>query len=299
MATHTDPSVRHEAVLLIAARDSNPNGDPDAGNMPRQDPETEQGLMSDGSIKRKARDYVLLTRAGKEGLAIYHQSETALNALQRQAYESLDLSTKGKKGNANRETQTIAQEFMARTYFDIRMFGAVMTTGDHKTGQIQGPVQVSWARSIDPILPVQAGITRVSITREQDFENKRTEMGSRWVVPFGLYRASVTYNPFLAKASQVTEADLALLWEAFVHSWEFTRSAARPDVSCAGLYVFSHSSALGNASARRVLNCLEVVRRRDVEFPRDRDDYEYRVRKADLPQGVTVESLHETVPEQG
>ncbi len=290
---HSDAKRRHDAVLLFDVVDGNPNGDPDAGNQPRVDPETMQGLVSDVAIKRKVRDWIDATRGGDGQFKIYVQSGAILNAQHDRAYKALGLKSTGAKQDA--ETVSAARQWMCENFYDVRMFGAVMTTGVN-CGQVRGPVQVTFARSIDRIVPLDLSITRVAVTRPEDAkvvitedrsEGKQTEMGRKALVPYGLYRAHVFFNPHFAIQTGATDEDLELFWQALVNMWDVDRSASRGMMTCRGLYVFSHDSPLGNAPAHKLLERISVPKSR-VDAPRSFGDYEVVVDDADLPPGVTL-----------
>jgi CRISPR-associated protein Csd2 len=292
-----DPVRRHDFVLLFDVQDGNPNGDPDAGNLPRVDPETMQGLVTDVSLKRKVRDWVHLARGDEDAYKIYVQSGgEALNTKHERAYKALEIASTGTR--QKREDVDKARQWMCANFFDIRMFGAVMTTGVN-CGQVRGPIQLTFARSIDPVTPLDLSITRVAITRAEDAavavgddgtgtSGKQTEMGRKALIPYGLYRAHGFYNPSLAHQTGSSEEDLALFWDALQQMWDADRSASRGMMACRGLYVFSHERPLGNAPAHRLFDKVTVVRRPDVEAPRGFTDYEVIVAEQDLPTGVTL-----------
>ncbi len=280
MATPTDVTNRQDFVLLFDVTDGNPNGDPDAGNLPRVDPETMQGLVTDVAIKRKVRDFVDLARGDEGRFKIYIQAGgPALNTIHERAYTSLGLKstgTKQAKGDVDH-----ARQWMCENFYDIRTFGAVMTTGVN-CGQVRGPVQVTFARSIDRILPFDLSITRVAVTRAEDAAvvtaddgttgGKQTEMGRKAIVPYGLYRAHGFFNPHFAAATGVTGEDLALFWQALELMWDQDHSAARGEMRCRGLYVFSHDSSLGNAASHRLFDLIATPPS-TVEAPRKFADY--------------------------
>ncbi len=300
MDVHMDAGRRHDFVLLFDVGDGNPNGDPDAGNLPRVDPETMQGLVTDVALKRKVRDFVDAAR-GREGrFKIYVQSGEALNSKHQRAYDATGLvSTGSKQKKGDVET---ARAWMCDNFYDIRLFGAVMTTGVN-AGQVRGAVQLTFARSLDPIVPLDLSITRVAITKQEDAEvaiaedtgdaagGKTTEMGRKAVVPYGLYRAYGFYNPHFAEKTGVTDEDLGLFWQALQQMWDLDRSAARGFMACRGLYVFSHESKLGNAPAQSLLERVRVCRRNEVETPRAFQDYQVTVNVENLPDGVTVRRI--------
>lgn len=292
-APYCDPERRHDFVLLFDVRDGNPNGDPDAGNLPRVDPETMQGIVTDVCLKRKIRNYVdLLYGANynhldhdEQGYGIFvRDSGVALNAKIRDAAEQL-----GAEKSKKRENPDIRAE-LCRRYYDIRIFGSVLSTGDYNAGQVRGPVQLTFARSIDPIAPLDLSITRVAITREG--ESKETEIGRKPIVPYGLYRAHGFFSPALAKQTGVSRDDLRLLWEAMLHMFEHDRSAARGEMTLRGLYVFTHNSPRGNAPAHALFERIVVQRKDGIEAPRAFSDYVVSVADS-LPDGVQLYRLHE------
>ncbi len=292
-----DVARRHDFVLLFDVTDGNPNGDPDAGNLPRVDPETMQGLVTDVALKRKVRDWVDALRGAEAHFKIYVQSGEALIAKHQRAYDDLGLKSTGAKqslGDVER-----ARDWMCHNFYDVRMFGAVMSVGVN-CGQVRGPLQLTFARSLDPIVPLDLAITRVAVTRLEDAQvvaaddeggemrGKQTEMGRKALVPYGLYRAHGFFNPHFARATGVDGEDLALFWEALQRMWDLDRSASRGQLALRGLYVFSHDSSLGNAPAHRLFERVEVRRRPGVRAPRRFDDYDVQVAAGDLPAGVTL-----------
>ena len=291
---HLDPARRHDAVLLFDVADGNPNGDPDAGNLPRVDPETMQGLVSDVAVKRKVRDWVDLAKGAQERYKIYVQSDVPLNLMHQRAYTALGKTPKGAK--EERDTVRAAREWMCDNFFDIRTFGAVMSTGVN-AGQVRGPVQVTFARSIDPIVPMEVSITRIAITTEKDATGsdggggKTTEMGRKALVPYALYRANVFVSPQQARSTGFDSIDLGLVWDALQGMWDLDHSAARGTMACRGIAVFSHENPLGNAPAHRLLERVRVARREGVAAPRAFADYAVAVDDADLPAGVTLTPL--------
>jgi len=300
MTAHNDVNRRHDFVLLFDVSDGNPNGDPDAGNLPRVDPETMQGLVTDVAIKRKVRDWVDTARGDQGRFKIYIQSGgPALNALHERAYEDLKLTSTGAK--QTRDDVDKARAWMCQNFYDIRVFGAVMTTGVN-CGQVRGPVQITFARSIDPIVPLDLSITRVAVTRKEDarvvvaeegagVSGKQTEMGRKALVPYGLYRAHGFFNPHFAKQTGVTEEDMDLFWQALQQMWDLDRSSSRGMMACQGLYAFSHESSLGNAPASRLFERVRVTARPGVVAARTFGDYTVEVDAADLPEGVTLTRL--------
>ncbi|OSX53499.1 type I-C CRISPR-associated protein Cas7/Csd2 [Anoxybacillus ayderensis] len=340
---YIDPKKRHEFVLLFDVKDGNPNGDPDAGNMPRVDPETMHGIVTDVAIKRKIRDYV----ATVLGKPIFIQSHTALNTIIFQVYQEIgvqlaatDLSEEEKENTVlmdwialleekgvvleegriiytgedvkdadirkkftegleeaglkkqlepmlrniakrlaqaaknmkiDEQTRQKAQYALCQKYYDIRMFGAVMSTGLN-AGQVRGPMQLTFSRSVDPVFPWDLTITRTAITKESDRRRKQTEMGRKPLIPYGLYRLHGFYNPFFGERTGVTEEDLADFWDALVHLFSFDHSAARGEMNVRGLYIFSHETAKGSAPAHKLFELVQVERRQE-ESPRSFNDY--------------------------
>lgn len=298
-AAHLDPARRHDFVLLFDVADGNPNGDPDAGNLPRIDPETNQGLVTDVALKRKVRDWVDLARGHEERFKIYVQNKgDALNDLNQRAYTALGIKSTGSK--QRREDVESTRAWMCDNFYDIRTFGAVMTTNVN-AGQVRGPLQMTFARSIDPIVPLDISITRVAITRPEDARvvsgdgdeqgGKTTEMGRKALVPYGLYRGHGFFVPSFAARTGFSAEDLELFWTALQQMWDVDRSASRGMMACRGLYVFSHESALGNAPAHTLLERIDVTRNGDIEAPRSFRHYTVSVNDADLPDGVTLTRL--------
>lgn len=299
----TDTNRRHDFVLLFDVRDGNPNGDPDAGNLPRLDPETMQGLVTDVAIKRKVRDYIDLARGDEGRFKIYIQSGgDALNTIHQRAYDDLRLKSTGSK--QKREDIDRVRGWMCHNFYDIRTFGAVMTTGVN-CGQVRGPVQMTFARSIDPITPLDLSITRVAVTRPEDAavvtseeeggqtSGKQTEMGRKSLVPYGLYRSHGFVNPHFGTRTGFDNVDLELFWKALEMMWDLDRSAARGEMACRGLYVFSHESKLGNAASHRLFDLIQTPRS-ESDAPRSFSDYRVE-RPTDGPvegvAGVTLTTL--------
>ena len=282
---------RYDFVILFDVENGNPNGDPDAGNMPRTDPETGYGLVTDVCLKRKIRNYVETAKENLPGYRIYIKDQAPL---QRSDAEALAyLGVQGDLKAAKKDDPALdgkIRDFMCRNFYDIRTFGAVMTTfvkGALNCGQVRGPVQLGFARSVDPILPQEVTITRVAITTEADAEKKGTEMGRKYVVPYGLYRAEGYVSANLArKTTGFSEEDLALLWQAILNMFENDRSAARGKMAVRDLIVFRHDSELGNAPAYKLFDTVQVKRKDGVTAPRSYQDYTVTVADA-LPAGVT------------
>lgn len=292
---------RYEFVVLFDVENGNPNGDPDAGNMPRIDPETGYGIVTDVCLKRKIRNYIETVKDGSEGYQIYIKERVPLNRSDRTACTYLGIGTDGedkkiadglkeaKKKDADLDRKI--RDFMCRNFYDIRTFGAVMTTfvkAALNCGQVRGPVQLGFARSIDPILPQEVTITRVAITIEADAEKKGTEMGRKHIVPYALYRAEGYVSANLAqKSTGFSEEDLELLWEAVINMFEHDHSAARGKMAVRELIVFKHDSELGNAPSHKLFDTVLVQRRPDRELARRYADYEVKIEEEMIPDGVT------------
>lgn len=354
--TYTNPAQRHDFVLLFDVTNGNPNGDPDANNLPRIDPETGHGLVTDVALKRKIRDYVQLCL----GKSIFVQSKTSLNSLISEGFrdigvqppqatladpevvewfeqktpdnfdlddgvlsfggeaaserdilnvlrESLDdtveeenllkklqavagdLAKSAKQRRITREQRSHARERLCENYFDIRMFGAVLSTGLN-AGQVRGPAQLSFARSVDPVFRIPATVTRQARTTAARMETGPTEMGRKPFIPYGLYRAHGFFNPYLAKQTGVTEDDLKAFWSALGNLFDNDRSAARPEMAVQGLDVFTHDNPMGNAPAHRLFQRIRVSRLEGIDAPRKFEDYVVQV-DDDLPAGITLTRL--------
>ena len=286
-------SNRYEFVVFFDVENGNPNGDPDAGNMPRIDPETGYGLVTDVCLKRKIRNYVETVKEGEMGYRIYIKDSVPLNRSDNEACEYVgvkaDKLKEAKKKDENLDEKI--RNFMCENFFDIRTFGAVMTTfvkGALNCGQVRGPVQLGFARSVDPIVPQEVTITRVAITTEADAEKKGTEMGRKYIVPYGLYRAEGYISANLArKTTGFSEDDLELLWQAILNMFELDRSAARGKMAVRQLIVFRHDSELGNAPAWKLFELVKAEKNPGVVAPRAYSDYTLSVDEENLPAGVT------------
>ncbi|GHG09730.1 type I-C CRISPR-associated protein Cas7/Csd2 [Deinococcus piscis] len=291
---HLNAANRQDFVLIFDVTNGNPNGDPDAGNLPRVDPETGLGIVTDVALKRKVRNYVDALKGGEERYKIYVQQGAILNNQHQRAYAALGKDPKEKKQADIQE----AKKWMCANFFDIRTFGAVMST-EVNAGQVRGPVQLTFARSVDPILGLDAAITRVALTKPDpkqaaDDETARSgTMGRKAYIPYGLYVAHGFYVPAFAGDTGFDDADLEVLWQALVNMWDLDRSASRGLTACRALYVFSHSSPLGNAPAHKLFDRVKVSRSADVSAPRQWADYAVTVEDTDLPQGVTLTRVTE------
>lgn len=294
---------RYDFTLLYEVENGNPNGDPDAGNMPRVDVETGLGLVTDVCIKRKIRNYVQMLKGDQAPWRIYIQQSEPLNRLDNEALKAQDLDpaakdladTIKKLKKTDPELDRKVRDYMCGTFFDIRTFGAVMTTfvkNNLSCGQVRGPVQLGFSRSIDPIMPQTITITRVAVTTEEDAEKKNNEMGNKSIVPYGLYRADGYVSANLAEhVTGFDEDDVALLWEAMLNMFEFDRSAARGNMATRKLYVFKHSSALGDAPSYKLFDSIDVHKRDDVMVPRNFSDYEINFSREQVPDSIQVTEM--------
>lgn len=290
---------RYEFVYLFDITNGNPNGDPDAGNLPRLDPETNRGLVTDVCLKRKIRNFVSLDKSGAPGYAIYMQEKAILNQQHELAWEAVGLKQASKeaykklpKDEAKAREIT---EWMCSNFFDVRTFGAVMTTGVN-AGQVRGPVQMAFATSIDPVVPLEVSITRMAVTTEKEAEaqsgDNRT-MGRKHIIPYGLYRAHGFVSAKLAERTHFSQDDLALLWQALINMFEHDRSAARGEMAARKLIVFEHESAMGNAPAHVLFDAVHVVPAagREDAPARAFSDYAVEIRRDAVPAGVTLHEL--------
>lgn len=286
---------RYDFVVLFDVENGNPNGNPDAGNMPRVDPETGYGIVTDVCLKRKIRNYVATLKENDPGYRIYINETTPLNRSDAEALKALNIPEDlkaAKKSDPGIDTKI--RDFMCENYFDIRTFGAVMTTfvkGALNCGQVRGPVQLSFARSIDPVVPQEVTITRVAITTEADAEKKSGEMGRKHIIPYALYRAEGYVSANLArKTTGFSEEDLQLLWDAILNMFENDHSAARGKMAVRELIVFKHATELGNAPAYKLFDSVTVERKDRSKPARSYSDYTVTVAET-LPEGVTCERM--------
>ena len=285
---------RYEFVVLFDVENGNPNGDPDAGNMPRIDPETGYGLVTDVCLKRKIRNYVETVKEDEPGYSIYVKEDVPLNRSDNKAFEYLGVNEKTVKELKKKDPDADLKirDFMCRNFYDIRTFGAVMTTfvkASLNCGQVRGPVQLGFARSIDPIVSQEVTITRVAITTEKDAENKSTEMGRKNIVPYALYRVEGYISANLArKVTGFSEDDLELLWEAIINMFENDHSAARGKMAVRELIVFKHSKELGDCPAYKLFDSVEVKRKDDVVYPRKYQDYTINICEDMIPDTVEL-----------
>jgi CRISPR-associated protein Csd2 len=293
---------RYDFVLLFDVTDGNPNGDPDAGNLPRIDPQSMQGIVTDGCLKRKIRNAISTIAGDTPGNELYFQTQDAaferriLNLQHQRAYDAAGVDTEDKNPKTKADATAVARKWMCENFFDIRAFGAVMSTGVN-CGQVRGPVQLTFARSIDPVVPLEYSITRKSVTTEKEAKEQALKdgsitgtMGRKNTIPYGLYRCSGFVNPFLARDTGFTLADLQRLWDSLKGiMWEIDRSASRGLMATRGLYAFEHASALGNAPAHELFDLIDVPPLGADKAPRSFK--EYTVTVGNPPNGVTLHRL--------
>jgi CRISPR-associated protein Csd2 len=302
---------RYDFIYLFDVKDGNPNGDPDAGNLPRIDPEMGHGLVTDVCLKRKVRNFVSLTRSTDDKFGIFVREKAVLNETIERAYSESDAVKaslaaweawkKDKKAaKPDKAYEDVARDWLCHNFYDIRAFGAVLSTGDEKevpgvkgkikmtAGQVRGPVQFAFGRSVDPVVTSEHAVTRCAVTNEKDLEKERT-IGRKFTVPYGLYQAHGFINPFLAKQTGFGDEDLSLFWEALKNMFEHDRSAARGLMGAQKIIIFKHDSALGSAPANKLFDLVSVKRKDGVDVPRSFSDYEVTIGKP--PAGVEIIDL--------
>jgi CRISPR-associated protein Csd2 len=312
-----DLNHRYDFVLLFDVKDGNPNGDPDAGNLPRLDAESGHGLVTDVALKRKVRNFVALTRnqdqidpqPGEKRCEIYVREKAVLNAQHQRAYSALKLDPppeepdegeqaedkKVKKGTKDKRKGSAtdvnsARQWMCQNFYDVRTFGAVMSLGVN-AGQVRGPVQMTFARSVEPVVALEHSITRMAVATEAEAEKQGGDnrtMGRKHTVPYGLYMAHGFVSSFLARQTTFDTDDLELLLQALEHMFEHDRSAARGEMATRGLYVFKHASELGNAHAHSLFDRITVKRKEGVDVPRSFNHFDVQIDEANMPQGIEL-----------
>lgn len=291
---------RYDFVLLFDVKDGNPNGDPDAGNLPRLDAETGHGLVTDVSLKRKVRNYVGVVKECKPPFDIYIKEKGVLERTHRAAYEAIgaadELGDDGKdskkkaKRKGSEDSVRKARDWICRNFFDVRTFGAVMSTGVN-CGQVRGPVQLTFARSLDPIVASEHSITRMAVATEEESKSQEGDnrtMGRKHTVPYGLYRSHGFVSAFLARQTGFGDADLEIFFKALEDMFDHDRSAARGEMATRGLIVFQHDSELGNAHAHSLFDRVRIRRKEGVEVPRAFSDYEVSIDESGMPAGVKM-----------
>jgi CRISPR-associated protein Csd2 len=281
---------RYDFVYLFDCKDGNPNGDPDAANSPRIDPQDMHGLVSDVCLKRKIRNFALLAKGGKSPFDIFVQQGSVLNDKILEGHQAAGNDVDGKKKTADRKQVQSARTEMCKRFYDVRTFGAVMSTGSN-AGQVRGPVQLTFSRSIDPILPLDLSITRMAVTEAKEADAPNQTMGRKNLIPYGLYRCHGFISAHLAEQTGFSDDDLALFWQALSQMFDHDRSAARGTMSPQKLVVFKHQSMLGNAPAHKLFERVTVQRKSGVAVGRSFADYEVVVNKTGLPPGIETTEL--------
>lgn len=288
-------SNRYDFVLVFDVRDGNPNGDPDAGNLPRLDAESGHGLVTDVSLKRKVRNFVGMVKSETPPFDIYIKEKAVLNQTHERAYVAIGaadaLKGEDKKRKGSGDTVDQARRWMCANFYDVRTFGAVMSTGVN-CGQVRGPVQLTFARSVEPIVALEHSITRMAVATEAEAEKQQGDnrtMGRKHTVPYGLYVAHGFISAFLAKQTGFDDDDLELLLQSLEQMFEHDRSAARGEMATRGLYVFKHDSELGNAHAHALFDRIQIKRKAGVDVPRSFADYMVSVDEANVPAGVSLD----------
>lgn len=278
---------RYEFVILFDVENGNPNGDPDAGNMPRIDPETGHGIVTDVCIKRKIRNYIEVVEGEKQGFDIYVKNGAVLNEQHRKAYEAFDLKPENKKLPKDEKVAKELTGYMCKNFYDIRAFGAVMSN-EVNCGQVRGPIQLNFGRSIDPIFSQDLTITRCAVTNMKDLEKGQT-MGRKQVVPYGLYRMEGYVSAHLAeKVTGFSDEDLNILWNALINMFEYDHSASRGKMATRKLFVFEHETSLGNAPSHKLFDLIKIERKDKSKPARNFGDYEINIDNNNLPSGVKL-----------
>ncbi|RMH65894.1 MAG: type I-C CRISPR-associated protein Cas7/Csd2 [Calditrichaeota bacterium] len=278
---------RYEFIFIFDVENGNPNGDPDAGNMPRMDPETSHGLVTDVSIKRKIRNYVEIVHQDKAPYCIYVKEKAILTHQQKRAYESLKISDK----NSNHSDIEMARAWMCQNFYDVRTFGAVMSLKEFNCGQVRGPVQINFAKSIDPIMPQELSITRMAVATEAEAKKQKGDnrtIGKKALVSYGLYKTEGYISAHFAKNTGFNEEDLQLLWESLINMYDHDHSASRGKMNSRKLIVFKHDSPLGNAPAHQLFDRVRVKKKDDLP-PRSFDQYTIEIDRTKLPEGIEID----------
>lgn len=289
MATQNKLNKRYDFVFFFDVQDGNPNGDPDAGNLPRIDVETGMGLVTDVCLKRKIRNYIQITQGAQEGYDIFIKEKAVLNRAIASAWDEANTGSDAKSGDDKRKVEESARDLLCRKFFDIRTFGAVLATGDKGAGQVRGPVQLTFARSVEPVVTQEHSITRMAVTNEKDFEKERT-MGRKYTIPYGLYRAHGFVSAHLAEQTGFGTDDLKLFWDSLMQMFEHDHSAARGLMSARRLVIFEHSSPLGNVPAHSLFDRVTCVRVTDGPA-RQFEDYRILIDKKESQEAMSTISV--------
>jgi CRISPR-associated protein Csd2 len=279
---------RYEFVLLFDVENGNPNGDPDAGNLPRIDPETNHGLVTDVCLKRKVRNFVEIAKGNTPPFCIYVHEKAVLSEVREMAYKTVEGKSK-----TEAEKISLGRAFMCLNFFDVRTFGAVMSTKLNNCGQVRGPVQIAFARSVEPVTPLDMSITRMAVETPEEAKKQSGDnrtMGRKSIIPYGLFRAEGFISASFAEQTGFSEEDLAIFWQALSMMFDHDHSAARGKMTTRKLVVFKHADVLGNAPAQTLLDLVKVSRRTDASIPaRGYEDYDVRIDTAGVPEKVTLE----------
>ena len=286
---------KYDFSILFDVQNGNPNGDPDANNMPRIDPETGYGIVTDVCIKRKIRNYVEMVKKDSAGYDIYIRQGAVLNDQDKRALDELGIKNFDKEVKEKKTDIDIkVRDFMCRTFFDVRTFGAVMTTfmkGALNSGQVRGPVQLCFAQSIDPVVPRDITLTRVALATAAEAKEKRGTMGGKSIIPYGLYRMDGFVSANLARTTGFSQEDLQILWESIINMFEDDHSAARGKMVVRKLFVFKHDSIYGNAPSWKLFDSIKVRRKDSVTVPRCFEDYEIDFDANSIPRGVSCSEM--------
>lgn len=277
---------RYEFVMIFDVENGNPNGDPDAGNSPRVDAETGYGYITDVCIKRKIRNYVELVKEGVPGYNILIKPDRSLNSKFTEAYKEKGITSTRK--TVTDDELIVARNYMCENYFDVRTFGAVMSTGDNPCGIVRGPVQIGFAKSLSPINIDEVTITRQAKTTDERAETSDTEMGRKHIIPYALYRAEGYISAALANKTFMKEEDIELLWEAIINMFEHDRSAARGKMTLRKLIVFKHTDMLGNHPSHLLFDKIQISQKKEIDVPRKFTDYSISIDET-MPEGVSLE----------
>lgn len=282
---------RYEFVLVFDVENGNPNGDPDMGNLPRTDPETGVGIVTDVCIKRKVRNYIEIVKGDTEGevnpYSIYVKEGVSLEGQQTKAYNHHKIKVDGTKKTGKPEQDKRLTTFMCDNFYDVRAFGAVMTTTAN-CGQVRGPIQINFAKSMDPVFPQELTITRVTVTSEKDFKTKEHEMGRKQLIPYGLYKIEGYISANIAQKTGFSEEDLELFWQALINMFDFDHAAARGKMCSRDLFVFKHDSEFGNAPSHKLFDRIHITKNEEDTVPRTYGDYTVTVEEDKMPEGVTL-----------
>ncbi len=276
---------RYEFVFIFDVENGNPNGDPDAGNMPRMDPETSHGLVTDVSLKRKIRNYVEIVHQDQAPYCIYVKEKAILTLQQKRAYVSLEIPEK-----ANHTEIEKAREWMCKNFYDVRTFGAVMSLKEFNCGQVRGPVQINFAKSIDPIMPQELSITRMAVATEAESKKQKGDnrtIGKKALISYGLYRTEGYISAHFAQNTGFSEDDLLMLWQSLINMYDHDHSAARGKMNSRKLIVFKHNSRLGNAPAHKLFDLITITKKDDLP-PRNFNQYSIEINRDKLPDGVEI-----------